>query len=121
MRLEGFAQLQRALTRAPELVKKHAASEVAHTSLRIANRAAQMAPVDTGTLRRDITWTTTGDGLSGGAGLHSNAAFYWRFIEYGTVKMPARPFFRPAAEMERDNFVRGMRDIGPHIERELSV
>jgi HK97 gp10 family phage protein len=25
-------------------------------------------------------------------------AWYWRFVEFGTVKMPARPFLRPAFE-----------------------
>lgn len=28
----------------------------------------------------------------------SDSAFYWRFLEFGTSKMRARPFFRPAIE-----------------------
>jgi len=28
--------------------------------------------------------------------LRQNNAFYWRFVEYGTKRMPARPFLRPA-------------------------
>jgi len=31
----------------------------------------------------------------------SRDAFYWRFHEYGTVKMPERPFFGPAVERLR--------------------
>ena len=30
-----------------------------------------------------------------------NDAYYWHFIEYGTVKMRARPFVRPAVEAMR--------------------
>lgn len=29
-------------------------------------------------------------------------AFYWRFVEFGTYKMPAQPFLRPAFDENRD-------------------
>lgn len=29
-------------------------------------------------------------------------AYYWRFNEFGTVRMPARPFLRPAYETRKD-------------------
>ena len=32
-------------------------------------------------------------------------AFYWRFIEFGTSKMPARPFLRPAFESKKNQAV----------------
>lgn len=28
-------------------------------------------------------------------------AFYWRFVEYGTINQPARPFMQPAADSIR--------------------
>jgi HK97 gp10 family phage protein len=28
-------------------------------------------------------------------------AYYWRFVEFGTAKMPARPFMRPAFEAKK--------------------
>jgi HK97 gp10 family phage protein len=31
-------------------------------------------------------------------GKKAMTAFYWRFLEFGTKKMPARPFLRPAFE-----------------------
>ena len=42
--------------------------------------------------------------ISGIAGFHDNSmkasdprnAFYWRFVELGTINMPAHPFIRPA-------------------------
>lgn len=36
-------------------------------------------------------------GVRGGAG-SKNDAYYWRFLEFGTEKMAARPFMRPAME-----------------------
>jgi HK97 gp10 family phage protein len=32
-------------------------------------------------------------------------AYYWRFIEFGTSKMPARPFLRPAFESKKNQAV----------------
>lgn len=36
-----------------------------------------------------------------GGSYRVTAAFYWRFIEFGTSKMPARPFMRPAFDSSR--------------------
>ena len=35
----------------------------------------------------------------------SDYAFYWKFLEFGTSKMPARPFFRPAIQATKGSFV----------------
>lgn len=42
----------------------------------------------------------TRDAIKGkrGTGKQGKDAFYARFVEFGTVKMPARPFMRPALE-----------------------
>ncbi|HBN6680970.1 TPA: hypothetical protein LZR66_004712, partial [Escherichia coli] len=29
-------------------------------------------------------------------------AFYWRFVELGTINMPAHPFIRPAFDMTEE-------------------
>lgn len=31
-----------------------------------------------------------------------NNAWYWHFVEFGTVRMPAQPFLRPAFESEKN-------------------
>jgi HK97 gp10 family phage protein len=31
-------------------------------------------------------------------------AYYWRFVEFGTVKQPARPFLRPTFEEQKEGF-----------------
>jgi len=37
-------------------------------------------------------------------------AFYGRFIEYGTAKMPARPFIRPAFDENKEKAVQAIKD-----------
>ena len=47
-----------------------------------------------------------------------NDPFYWRFLEFGTRKMMARPFMRPAAEKTGQQAVRTFMDaVVPQIER----
>jgi HK97 gp10 family phage protein len=40
----------------------------------------------------------------------SDYAFYWKFIEYGTSKYPAHPFFRTAIATRKDSFVKTVGD-----------
>lgn len=37
-------------------------------------------------------------------------AFYWRFLEYGTVKMAAQPFMRPAFSNKKQQAAEAMRE-----------
>ena len=39
------------------------------------------------------------------AALNPNDPFYWRFVEFGTSKMAARPFMRPAFEARKHAMV----------------
>jgi HK97 gp10 family phage protein len=59
--------------------------------------------------------------LTGSVGVSSRDTGYWRYVEFGTRYMAAQPFFRPAAEEERNAFIQRMRDVGPRLERDLSV
>jgi len=119
MTLTGFEPLQRALVTAPELVKVHASDVVAKSSFAVAQRAKSLVPVRTGRLKAAIVSASTG--LNGRVGIADKAAFYWRFVEFGTVRVSARPFFRPAAESESEPFVQAMRGIGSKLERDLSA
>lgn len=121
MKLEGFVPLQRALVAAPELARTHASSAVASSTFAVAQRARTLVPVDTGDLQRSITTSTVVRGLTGRVGLSTPDTSYWRYVEFGTRFMPARPFFRPAAEMEREGFIQRMRQIGSRLERDLST
>ena len=67
-------------------------------------------PVDTGQLRTSILrtdnavsgWVTI---MAGGA-----AAFYAGYVEFGTVKMAARPYMTPAAQLAREILPDAVRD-----------
>lgn len=64
----------------------------------VADTAREMVAVDTGETRDSIT--VTGDGVSVGG-----AAVY---LEFGTYKMAAEPFFRPAADAAAQHDVSGI-------------
>lgn len=119
--LDGFEATRRALVRAPEVARVHASSAVAASTFAVSLLAQSLVRVDTGLLKSSIGSTRTVSGLVGNVGITNRAAFYWRFVEFGTVKVPARPFFRPAAEQERSTFIQRMREIGPRMERDLST
>ena len=71
------------------------AAEVKTATFDIEARAKARTPVRTGTLRRSIASVFENGGLTGKVG---PSVFYGRFIEFGTRRMGARPFMRPAAE-----------------------
>ena len=124
MTLTGMEALQRALSSAPDAVNDRAADAVTKTAFAIAQRARALVPVVSGTLKGAIApapASSTKAGPTGRVGLNSKDAYYWKFVEFGTRRHPARPFFRPAADAEGDDYVARIRAIGPAIERDLSV
>jgi HK97 gp10 family phage protein len=121
MTLEGFESTRRALVAAPERARVHASSAVAASTFAITQRSRSLVPIDTGRLKSAIGSSRVVSGLQGSVGITDREAFYWRFVEFGTRRMSARPFFRPAAEQERNVFIQRMRDIGPSLERDLST
>jgi len=64
----------------------------------IAETAGGMVAVDTGETRDSITVTDTGVEVGGAA----------QFLEFGTYKMAAQPFFRPAMDEAADHDVSGI-------------
>lgn len=113
MTLLGFDALKKAIVQAPELVRIEAEDAVQITTFSCAQRMKAMVPVRTGRLKRAID--PRARGLSGRV-LIDPAAWYWRLVEYGTVKMAARPFARPAAEIESLDYLDRIRRIGTTLE-----
>lgn len=70
------------------------------TADRVADRAKQNVPRATGALHGSIRTVKASGGYVVRAG--NRNVFYGHLVEFGTVKMPARPFLVPAAEAERD-------------------
>lgn len=66
-------------------------------SLPVVNRAKELAPIRTGTLRRSIQAEEGPGEREVTIGTNVEYAIYQ---EYGTSRMPAHPFLRPALESE---------------------
>lgn len=113
MTLTGMDGLIRALRETPDVVKEELKHAVTTTVFAIAQRMRATAPRDSGVLLRSISTSTRG--LTGRVEIGVDA-FYWPYIEFGTVKMQARPFIRPSAEMESSAFEQRLRDIARTIE-----
>jgi HK97 gp10 family phage protein len=131
VRIEGLAQLERALRELPQRIANRGLRAAVYAGAKVvrdearerAPRAAQsLGPNQPppGTLRRSLIMKHARE-LSGGGrqtfyvlvrhgkkyrkqgkkGNLSQDAWYWRFVEFGTRKMRARPFLRSALEVRR--------------------
>lgn len=124
--VEGLKELEDNLSQLPEdLAKKvlRAAARKAMQSMRdrvAANTPRGSAPLKKGRtvrLAEGILMSATlrSDGVKGASilvrvGLRvrpkEQSVFYGRFLEFGTAKMAARPFMRPAFDTEKENVLR---------------
>ena len=115
MKVEGLAELQFALNELPRrLARKSIQKALRAAALPIRDDARSRVPVSSGTVRRNIVVQrsrvfTGKDGKFGvlvrvrrmnksARAKGMSDPFYWRFLEFGTSKMPARPFLRPSFE-----------------------
>jgi HK97 gp10 family phage protein len=88
----------------------------------VRDEARARAPVRTRKLKRSIRTRerSEADGQLRFAVEVPRKAFYGLFLEYGTVKMPARPFLRPAAEAKFEQAVGTVRRaLAQAIDEEL--
>lgn len=68
-------------------------------------RAKELAPYRTGDLQRSISYGRVSNGYQVGP-----TAFYGRFVELGTARLPPQPYLIPAAEEIEPRFIDAMRD-----------
>jgi HK97 gp10 family phage protein len=137
--LTGFKELAAALRAlGPKVVRNGLRSAVSAGAAVVRNEARQRAPVDTGEMRRDIQIKRERDSqggdsvsarysvfvrsgkqsrLSGKGRNVQKDSFYWRYVEFGTSKMAAKPFLRPAFEAKKEAAVQAIGDrLGERIE-----
>lgn len=114
-RQEDVARLQAKLRALPDAVKAPIRRELDATGGRIQRSAVRRAPKDEGALRAGISIQVLDGGLklvisalriATRGKLRANIAW---FVEFGTVKMPARPFLLPAYRASRSGLQRRMR------------
>lgn len=117
MTLQGMGALQKALREAPAAIRAELESAVEQTAFAIAQRMRATVPRQTGLLVGQID--SFRKGLSGRVTIGVDG-FYWHYLEYGTVRITAKPFIRPAVELEAIVFEQRLRDAARNIDRDLS-
>ncbi len=104
--LIGTAKLIRRITAVGSKISSGAEAICARTAESAAQAARDIAPVQTGALRSGIA--AAAQGLSASA---SASAPYAAMVEYGTARMPPRPFMLNAAQAVRGEFFESMRAL----------
>lgn len=95
--VSGLSEARQALAKLGPEIKATASRELRTTAHDIENRAKQIVPVDTTFLQKSIGVTAGNGGLTAVIGPYANYAAY---VEYGTSKMKAQPYMRPAFDAE---------------------
>jgi HK97 gp10 family phage protein len=90
------------LPQMPALIRTAVIQEVSKATLDVEAKSKALAPVKTGLLRRSIHSVFENGGLTG---LVGPSVLYGKFVEFGTRRMGARPYMRPAAEQVLPKFV----------------
>lgn len=103
---QNFDKLRRRLTAMPEGVREAISGALEKNAEELVAMQKRLAPVDAGDLRDSIEWNEgAGSGRTGVKGERGlavvvsaggPAAFYARFVEFGSQSRAARPFFFPA-------------------------
>lgn len=137
--LTGFKELSAALRElGPKVARNGLRRAVSAGAAVIRDDARERAPVATGEMRRDIMIKRERDTKGGDtfgakysvfvrsgkksrlAGKGRNVqkdSYYWKFVEFGTSKMAARPFLRPAFAAKREAAVDAIgKTLGDAIE-----
>ncbi len=138
--LTGFKELAAALRELPQRVAKNGLRAAVGAGAAVIRKGARArAPKDSGEMAKDIMIkrerdTPGGDTfaarysvfvLSGKKsrlkGKKRNVqrdSYYWKFVEFGTSKMPAQPFMRPTYEAEKEDAVAA---IGEKLDQRIQA
>lgn len=130
-RVEGFADLEKALRDIPKATGRNILRRIAKGALDpLADRAASMAPQDEGRLafsisvgeqrtRRVRTGFKRANGVEmamGPGNTLSGVLQYASFVEFGTIDTPPQPFMRPAWNAGADRALDYIKDnLGDEI------
>lgn len=102
-----LAALEKRLQQVAEKIGKKALRGAARKAMNeVRKEARSKAPEDSGLLEHNfglLTRIKGADvmakvGVRGGARENDTTPYYWRFVEFGTEHIAARPFLRPALE-----------------------
>lgn len=127
--IEGVDDLKQVLdAMAPKAARNLARATVQGVAGEVAKEVRKKAPKRTGNLRKAIKAKRRrpknpdqfySDVVSQGK-QQKNDGFYWRFVEFGTQKLPEQPFIRPVVDVMRPELPRIYREqFGKKLEGQL--
>ncbi|HID8537164.1 TPA: HK97-gp10 family putative phage morphogenesis protein [Stenotrophomonas maltophilia] len=121
--ISGLAELERALLELSDRAARRALRKgMRRGAIVVRNDARNRVRIARGKLRRSIRVRERSEeqGWMRFAVEVPRSAFYGKFGEYGTSKMAAWPFMRPAAESKTEEAVSTMRDaLGEAVQEEM--
>ncbi len=122
-RIEGMGAAIRQFRKAPGVARTYLAQAVQVTEISARSKVAAAAPRRTGALAHAVTSRSTGlkasISIEGGEIYGQTPSVYWRFVEFGTSRVPARPFIRASADAEQNPFIDRVKQAGARMERTL--
>lgn len=83
--------------------------EITEATAKVQKTAKELAPYDTGDLFRSIHRTIRDKGSRNVTGVVYTTLEYAPYQEFGTVKMEAKPFMRPAMNINRAGIYQSMK------------
>lgn len=120
----GLKEAQAALRQLPARAKLKAQEAINVSAFQVAQGAKARAARRTGQLIGDIEWRARPASVSAIVGI-AFRSFYWKFLEYGTIRMKARSFLRPAAEAveadHADRLVRALAEAAEDVADEANL
>lgn len=126
--IKGVDELLRKLRQLPEKVQKRVVVGAVRAAAKpLIKEARAKVPVDTGNLKKSIGVTKRRSknkniihfSISPRKGGKYNG-FYGHFVEFGTSKMPAKPFLRPAFESKGKETIEAAKQyMARRIDKEL--
>ncbi|MFL4597010.1 HK97-gp10 family putative phage morphogenesis protein [Stenotrophomonas maltophilia] len=121
--ISGLAELERALLELSDRAARRALRKgMRRGAIVVRNDARNRVRIARGKLRRSIRVRERSEeqGWMRFAVEVPRSAFYGKFGEYGTSRMAAWPFMRPAAESKTEEAVSTMRDaLGEAVQEEM--
>lgn len=115
----GVAEMRQAFERLAEATRSEILSSTAIAgALPIENRAKELCPVRTGTLRRSIETRFGESSATKATALVGSAIDYAPYVEFGTSRMAARAFLRPAFDEMREDAKKEMSQTFSELVRE---
>jgi HK97 gp10 family phage protein len=107
-RFKGVKSFKRIAKELSEETQQEVKGLVRDTTLAIEADAKRNSPVDTGYLKRHIKSELAG---GGNRGIVTSDADYSGYVEWGTSRTPAQPFFFPAVSANARDFNAKLKQI----------